>query len=129
MIVMVIGLAALASVRLERHATSASVDFENARLYARSAIEMGYYWMRNDPNWRTNRPAGTWLSAQPLADGSFTLTVTDPEDGDLSAAPNNFVVMTGAGVCRDAAYTLQVQLAVNQGGLVVTEGSWRHIIP
>jgi len=128
MIVMVIGLAALATVRLERQAGASIADFQNARSYAQAAIEIGYHWMRNDPDWRSRSLQGTWPTEQPMAEGSFTLTVTDPEDGDLSAAPNNLVVMTGVGVCREARYTLEVQLNVDSGGLVVADGSWRHAV-
>ncbi len=129
MVVMVIGLAALTSVSIERRSAQADAEFARARMYARSAIEMGYYWMRSDPNWRTTYANSTrWANKQPLGEGEFTLDVEDPDDGAIDAAPNNFVLMTGTGRSNKAQYILQVKLADDRGTLTVVPGSWTRIV-
>ncbi len=129
MVVMVIGLAALASVGIERRTSQSSAEFTRARMYARSAIEMGYYWMRKDPNWRTTlRRPTVWATDIPIGDGTFSLEVNDPDDGDIGQAPNNFVVMTGTGVCNTAKYIVEVTLSVSGGKLTVVDGSWKRIV-
>jgi len=128
MVVLVIGLGALASVRVERDSIDVGTDFTHARANAHGAIELGYYLMRSDPNWRTTRANGVWISRMPFGDGTLSLRVTDPDDADLSAAPNNIVVMTGAGTCNDATFLLEVQLTVDKGGLVVVDGTWTQLV-
>ncbi len=127
--VMVIGLAALMAVRVERRAIQTGSDFMLARAYAHSAIEMGFYWMRSDTAWRTNRPTtGAWVTNQIIGDGTFTLVVTDPEDDDISLAPNNFVVLTATALKGDAKYILQMKLQDVNGLITEVPGSWTQIV-
>jgi Tfp pilus assembly protein PilX len=129
MVVMVIGLGALAGVGIERRTSQSASEFNRARLHARNAIEMGFYWINEDPNWRSARSASSaWATAKPVADGAFDLTVTDPDDGDIQLGTNATVLMTATGYCQQAKYTLQVQLADDQGALVVLDGSWKRIV-
>ncbi|HOW18328.1 MAG TPA: hypothetical protein PLC79_04765, partial [Phycisphaerae bacterium] len=72
-----VGLGVLAVVRLQSRAAAGAGDAAEARLYALSAIELGRLWVKNDPNWRTNRPAGVWVANRPIGSGSFTLEVVN----------------------------------------------------
>lgn len=127
--VMMIGLSALMAVRVERRAAADAADFAVARLYAQSAIELGFFWMRDDPNWRTNRPvAGSWITGQVIGRGAFSLSVVDPDDDDIAGGPNNFIVMMGTGMVGDATFQLEVTLSVDGAGLTPVPGSWKQVV-
>lgn len=128
MLVTVIGLSALMATRIERRFTETSNDFGAARLYARAAIDMGFFWINSDPDWRSNRPSGVWVVDQPIRTGTFTLSVTDPDDGDLAIAPNNFMVFVGTGVEGDTRFKLEVTVAAVDGGYEILQGTWRRVV-
>jgi hypothetical protein len=125
---MVIGLSAMTFIRIERRYATTSTDFAQARLYAQSAIDLGFSMMRDDPNWRTNRSSGTWFVNQPLGDGTITLEVVDPADNNYQTDPFNTLFITGTGLLGDATYKLEVTLAAQDGGWVVADGSWRRVV-
>jgi hypothetical protein len=128
MCVIVIGASALMAVRIERRSVEGVTDFARARLYAQSAIEKGYFWIRDDPAWRDNRPDGMWVADKPIGDGTFTLEVIDPDDDDLATEPNNFIVMTGTGIQGEARYKLQVTVEAVNGGYQISSGTWRQVV-
>lgn len=129
MVVMVIGLGALAGVGLERRTAQSASEFNRARLYARSGIEMGFHWISEDSNWRTTHSSSSaWATQKPIADGTFDLTVVDPDDGDIQLGTNDSLLMTGTGYCQNAKYTLQVTLAASNGGFIVVDGSWQRVV-
>lgn len=125
--VVVIGLSALMLLRVERRVTLDSADLAQARLHALSAIEMGFFWISDDPDWRTNRADGVWVTDQTIGGGTFTLEVIDPEDGNLRTAPNNLLLLTGAGAQGDARFKLEVTIVPDNGGYVVSPRSWRQV--
>lgn len=129
MCVATIGLAAILSVRVDRRRSGDSVDTIATRYYARAAIEMGFQIIHDDPSWRTTYPNGVWLTNVPFADGDFSLTVTDPEDGNLATAPNNFLVMTGTGIKSGASYSLRATVETLRGGFQIQSGSWQRVVP
>ena len=53
--------------------------------------------IRRNPNWRTERPNGTWFDNKELGAGRFTLQRLDFEDGSLSDSASRPVVLTGIG--------------------------------
>ncbi len=126
--VMVIGLSAVTALRIERRSVGLITDFSQARFYAQSAIEMGFCWISDDANWRTNRPHGVWVADQPIGDGSFTLEVVDPNDGNLADDPNHAFVLTGTGTCGDTRFLLQVMVVPDSGGYEVSPGTWRQVV-
>ncbi len=128
MIMITIGVSALASVRIERATVNDTTDLSIARLHARSAIELGFLLIRSDTNWRANRTNGPWFTNQPIDTGTMSLSVTDPDDGDLVATPNNFVDLTGTGFSGPAKYQLRVTLRVIRTGFEIVAGSWRHVV-
>jgi hypothetical protein len=123
LIVSVIGLSALAVVRVQRLGAEGTNDLAAARFYARSAIEMGLHWIDSDANWRTNRPNGVWAADVPTGDGTFTLEGTDPDALALDNDPADPLVLTGIGVKGKARYKLQVTLASESQGLTCLEVS------
>jgi len=109
MMVTVIGLASLFAVRVQRRSAEIVKDCAEARLCARSAVELGLLYVQ-DPNWRDTRSNGTWVSNQALGSGSFTLEGIDPTDGVLANSQYNPLVLTGLGTKGIACHKTQVTL-------------------
>ena len=110
MLVTVIGLSALMALRVERRFAEGTADFAQARLYARSAVEMGFDRITRHSNWRQNYPSGVWEADQPIGTGTYTLEGVDPVDNDLRYLNADPVMLTGTGVEGNARYKLQVTL-------------------
>ncbi|MGE5607766.1 MAG: hypothetical protein ACM359_00785 [Bacillota bacterium] len=108
-----ISMGALAVVRAQTRQMNLASDAAEARLYAMSGIELGRLWIAQDPNWRINRPYGTWVSNMPIGGGSVTLEVTDPVDGNLANQPHDPIVMVATGIKGSARHSVEVQLVAN----------------
>ncbi len=122
MTVAVIGLAALMALRIEHRTVETGGDFAQARIYAQSAIEMGFFWIADDPNWRQNRPTtGVWVVDRPIGNGTFTLEAYDTE-------PNNSIILIGTGMQDEARYKLQVTVIPEKGGYEIAPGSWLQVV-
>ncbi len=115
MTVAVIGIAALMALRIEHRTVETSADFAQTRLYAQSAIEMGFFWIADDPDWRSNLP-----TTGVIGNGTFTLEASDPE-------PNNSFVLIGTGMQGEARYKLQVTVQPDNGGYEIDPLSWRQV--
>lgn len=113
----VIGLAALTGVRIQRKNLAGTHDFAEARVYAQSAVEIGMRIMTTDSEWRTNHSNGTWRTAQPMGNGTYSLEVVDPADSDLQDSKEEPVVITGIGMKGDAKHKVSVTLTSDQIGL------------
>lgn len=130
MCVATIGLAAMLAVRVDRRVAGDCADMVAARFYARSAIEKAFQIVYDQPTFRaTYGGADIWLSDVAIGAGTFTLTVTDPEDGDIESTPNNFLVFTGTGVKGDATYTIRATVEAASGGYQVQSGTWQQVVP
>ncbi|MEE9211832.1 MAG: hypothetical protein V3U29_04180 [Phycisphaeraceae bacterium] len=125
MIVMVIGLSALLAARVQNRVATGTSDLTPARLYALSAIDMGFFLIRQAPTtWKGSFAAGFLPTKQPIGNGTFSLEATFIDDGDGDPL-NDLMLMTGIGVAGRARYKLQVQLDAN-GSLV--PGSWQQVV-
>lgn len=109
LLVTIIGLAALAGVRLQTRSAQRDADYVEARYAAASAVELGLLYVQ-DPNWRSQWPNGAWLSDKPLGDAIFTLAGIDPGDGDLTDSEYEPLVLTGIGTKGIARYKTQLTL-------------------
>lgn len=86
LITSLLGLAALAVVRIERRQASTSNHLLDARMNARAAVELALRVIANDPNWRTTHTNGAETTPQspgPGATGTVSWILED-SDGDLS---------------------------------------------
>ncbi|MBI1367685.1 MAG: hypothetical protein GC162_03430 [Planctomycetes bacterium] len=110
MIVTIIGISALTSVRIRQRMTMTNFDAADARMLARSAVDMGMLIVTYDPNWRTNRANGQWIVNQKLGSGSFTLEVTDPADGDFTNSDLQPVRIRGYGYQGRATAMMEVTM-------------------
>ncbi len=109
-LVSLIGISALTAVRIQRRSAESAGDLIEARFYARSAIDMGLFWIETDSNWRDYHTSGSWADDVPIGTGTFSLNGVDPGDGNLSDADSDPVVLTGTGVKGDARHKTQVTL-------------------
>jgi len=123
MIVMVIGLTALTALRVQRNAAQGDNDLVQARLNARTAIEIGLQKMDQIANWRNQFPNGPWFVNQPFANGTYSLTGVDPTDADLTDSPRDPVLLTGVGRKGVARYQLQVSVDAQVRGLSCLEAA------
>lgn len=113
LIVTVIGLSALAAVRVQRQADEANHDLAQARLLARSATELGMLQMHDDPRWR-HRGEGVWIDSLAMGDGAISLEVWDPSEADF-ADPEGPAVLIGEGQVGLARYRVQTQVRTTRG--------------
>lgn len=109
MILTVIGLASLLAIRVQRRSMQMTNDAAEARLCAQSAIELGLLYVQ-DENWRSTWSNGTWLSNQPLGNGTFSLEGTDPRDNNISDSEEDPVILTGTGMKGTAVHKTQITL-------------------
>ena len=114
MMVTVIGLASLFATRVQRRSAQMTKDCAEARLCARSAVELGLLYVQA-PDWRNAWPNGTWLSNQPLGNGVFTLEGIDPDDGILNDSNADPLVLIGTGQKGLARQKMRVTLVPSAG--------------
>lgn len=107
LVVATVGVGALLATRIEARASEGVLDLSEARLYAQSAIDVGMWTIYNDSSWRTSNTSGAWRTNQLFGEGSYSLSVVDTVDGDLSNSKSSPVVLTGTGRLRRAQYMLQ----------------------
>ena len=117
MIVSVIGVSALMAVRLQRERHESTNDAMQARLNARSAIDLVLGDMATDPNWRTRYGAVGGPSVLPTGDGTFELFLVDPADGDIAVGQCDPLIATAYGYAGNARQVLQVRLEADAASL------------
>ena len=110
-IVSVLGMSALLVGRINSRAHQGLADSTTARLNAQSALRLGMLMIENDPDWRFSNTTDEWLTDVSLGSGTFSLSITDPSDNDLSDASADPVVLTGIGKKGDAVHQVEITLA------------------
>lgn len=110
MLVVVIGTGALLAAGVNRQRGETMNHILDAQLYAHSGVEIARQWIASDPNWRTTRVAGVWASNAAIGSGTYSITVSDPNDGVLANRPRDPLIIKATGQCSDAKHVLQVQL-------------------
>lgn len=110
MLVTLIGMAALAATRMQRVAATANIDMIKARSYAESATELAMLVTASDSTWRTDYTSGSWFANTTIGDGTYSISVVDPLDGNLSNRPTDPVTVTATGSKGQATQMVQVSL-------------------
>lgn len=113
LLVMVIGLSALTLGRIQSRAGATANDFAEARICARSGLELGMNAIYNDPYWRTRLGNGAWFTNKPIGAGSFSLSASDPVDGDVTNGENDPVILTATGTKGSARYVTSMRMEVS----------------
>lgn len=133
-LVVVIIAATLATNFLSAQSTSIGIarNIQNrarARFVAESGLAFTIAYVQQDNNWRTNRTQGTWVTAEPFGDGTFTVVVADGEDTDgdgvisipaegdglLSDDPTDPITLTATGLVGGS--TQIVRAVLRPGGV------------
>ncbi len=110
MLVTVIGVTAVMAARLQHHAASDAAEIVEARLHARSAVNLALHLISKDSDWRTTYGNSNWPEDEPIADGTLTIEVLDPVDGNVPVGNADPLVVTGIGMQGDAVQRLEVTL-------------------
>jgi hypothetical protein len=119
--VVVIGLAAVTAVRIQRRNVGQTMDFTEARMYAQSAIDLGMRIITADDTWRSGYSSGPWLVDAPIGRGTYSLDVVDSVDGDFTVNPEDSLFLTGTGAIGEARYRLHATLLADVAGLSCLE--------
>ncbi len=124
-LVAVIGISSLMAARVQRRTIQMSAGMIQSRELAGAAIDRGLWEIKvNSMFWRMKFVY--WPPTNvPLANGTFTLTATDPIDGNLLNNTADPVILTGIGKSGDAQYLLQVTL---NGDGTVQPGTWKRVV-
>ena len=122
MLVMVTGLAAVTVVRITARSAEDGNHSMAARLYAQSAIELGFLIIRDDPDWRTNWGSGPWIVDQPIGTGTLSLAAQITPDGD-GRADNDPVELIGTGISGPARQRVFVTVTPRESGMVTLAGA------
>lgn len=118
LLVVVIGVSAIALSRVSVRDGQASNDLTTARYYARSAIELGLQKIQADANWRTTLGVSVWIPTTTFDRGTIRLQATAI---DTSVPSNDTVTLLGTGTCGQAVQMLQ---AVVRRGAVIDQSGW-----
>jgi len=110
LLITIIGLASLTAVRIQMRSSWLRKDYAEARACATSAIELGLFYIKQDPSWRDTRPNGAWVQDQAIGSGRFTLQGIDPGDGVLNDSELEPLVLTGIGTKGVARHKAEVTL-------------------
>lgn len=84
-------------------------DEVQARVVARSAIELARAMIRADASWRTSRSNGAWLEGATLQDALFDVSVTNPS-GPLDNSALDSVVALGDATVGSSRQRVSVRL-------------------
>ena len=109
-LITIMGLGALAAVRVQMQSCRLAKDCGVARACAVSAVELGLLYIQQDPNWRQIRPSGIWVQDQTLGSGMLTLQGVDPGDNTLNDSEYEPLLLTGIGAKGIARHKTEVTL-------------------
>lgn len=110
--VFMISAAGIAVSRVQARVADRESDTTEARRYANAAIELVQWYIARDPNWRTSRSNGLWVSDQPIGQGAFSVEVVNP-NGSLDESKLGSVIVTGIGHKGNARQMVQVTLSAH----------------
>jgi hypothetical protein len=111
-LVLVIGLGAVFIGRVQARTAATASDFAEARICARSGLELAMLAVYRDPYWRKNLGNGTWFTNRAVGGGGFSVTASDPVDADVTTGDNNPVVLTCTGAKGVARYIMSMRMEV-----------------
>src|ERR1700755_2925528 len=83
MIIALLGMCALMGQRIKNRLVKSSSDIRQAQLNASAAVEFALLTMKQDTSWRTNNVNGNWFVNRSTGNGTCTVNVVDPIDGNL----------------------------------------------
>lgn len=115
MLVVVIGLAALTTTRVQTRTVSELEASVAARQLARSAVELGMFMVRQNPYWRTEYGEGVWRNWTSLGDAIIRVEAHDPVDSDPDNNYDDPIVLRGSARVGDASHTVEATMDATRG--------------
>ena len=109
LIVVCLAVASLQAVRVQRRINEEISQIANARKVAQSGIEFAQQKMLVDPSWRTFFTQGTPVT-RTTTGGSFSVTLTDPDDGVIANQSTDPILVTSTGTFGSASHKLTAYL-------------------
>jgi len=117
LLVGMIGLGAVLAARAQIRSVGQTADFDEARLYARSGIELGT-WLANQSNFRNTYSNGSWIARQKLGSGVLSISGNNVNPAlPLNNSDTDPVVVTAIGYKGIAVHETQVQLVAKPQAL------------
>jgi hypothetical protein len=110
LVVATLSLSGILLARGRLAASSALRSAAEARENALAGVELAGLWIANDANWRINRSPGAWAADLPLAQGTVSVQVSEPIDGNLANRPYDALRVRSTGKSGDALQTWEVTL-------------------
>jgi len=121
-LVMLLGIGGLTLNRLAAETAGLTHDAIQARLLARSALDLALHHIDQNPaSWRADFAADAVLQDEAFGRGTFTVTAADPADGDLLDDNTQDVTLRAEAHFGDARRLLQVTV---DGDGVPIVGTW-----
>jgi hypothetical protein len=108
MLIALLGMCALFGQRIQNRLVRSSTDIRQAQLNANTAVELALLTMKQDTSWRANNVNGNWFVSRPIGNGTCTVNVVDPVDGNLTNNADDCVVVTGIGYSGQAEQRVKV---------------------
>ena len=112
-VVTVIAVATMRFHRSQAHELRMGQDYAASKRYANAAIDIAMLQMRKSTNWRTLNSNGSWATLLAMEKGFYSITVTDPVDGDLADDSNDPVDIQVEGRSGKAIYRLKVRVNIS----------------
>ena len=109
LIIACLAVVGLQAVRVQRRSNEALLQTANAGRLAQCGIEFAQQTIVENANWRTRFVHGVPVSRSTTG-GSFSVTLTDPDDGSIANQTTDPVVIKSTGVFGSSTQTLSVYL-------------------
>jgi Carbohydrate binding domain len=105
LIVVCLAVASLQAVRVQRRMNAQHTEYANVEKLAHAGIEFVQHKMATDATWRTQFTNGTSVSRS-VTGGTFSVVLTDPEDGNIANHSTDPIVITSTGIIGSATQKL-----------------------
>ncbi len=105
LIVVCLAVASLQAVRVQRRMNAQQTEYANAEKLAHAGIEFVQHKIATDSTWRTQFTNGTSVS-RTVNGGTFSVVLTDPEDGIIANQSTDAVVITSTGTIGSSTQKL-----------------------
>jgi hypothetical protein len=113
MLAAILAIGSVLASRVQLRAASTASDMAQARINAQSAIELAKDYIYSDSTWRTDQPNGVWTLPASAGGGTFSVSVIDPIDGNLTNRPHDPIAMTATAYYGNARQILTETLTAN----------------
>ena len=123
LIVAALGIAALSTVRIQRKQSQEADSIRQAELHAGSALQVARFQIRTDSQWRSKLENGTWASNQPIGNGFYNFSGSDPIDGNLTNNDLDPVIITATGIQSDSTQSVAAQFEFEEPALTCLQST------